>query len=460
MPAYGPGAIINRSSRPTYGAAVSGLLDAIQGRQERESVLEMQRKQQEQAAREARVQGVMEDLKKVPASKLQEYIAQLPPDLQDDLRNRGRGLIKLPMTSEEYAEQRRIGDFTELGKLDPTDPRVRASAEARTYAYLTKRDLPPEQWQATMTGNLQGTAGLTEANRIANKQQVTANEAADNALAGRKFTEIEKPESLATIGRTNAETRKYGAEVGKVGAEVALLNARRDALQNPAADGGDSAEAIADAIVNGLQPPDTKGLYKLAGPVRAELAKRGYNLTTANLDWQATQRHVATLNGPQQTRLRQAVDASYHQLDVVEKLYQEWKQKGAVTGIRIFNRASLAAAKNLPGEAGAAAQALDGQIALLTGELGNTLMGGNSPTDHALTLASSMLASDWNEQTFTKGIQQLRTDLKIRQNSLQNSTPAGLSQPNAGADAPFSQNSAPRPPTAQQRPASDPLRIF
>ncbi|TGV67368.1 hypothetical protein EN792_066370, partial [Mesorhizobium sp. M00.F.Ca.ET.149.01.1.1] len=56
-------------------------------------------------------------------------------------------------------------------------------------------------------------------------------------------------------------------------------------ISAPNAQGGtnDDAKAIAGAIVNGDQPPDMKGLYKFSGPVRAELAKQGYNLTTAQI---------------------------------------------------------------------------------------------------------------------------------------------------------------------------------
>ena len=60
---------------------------------------------------------------------------------------------------------------------------------------------------------------------------------------------------------------------------------------------------IADAIEKGEQPPSLGSMYKMAAPVRAELAKRGYDLANAQMDWDATKRHLSTLNGPQQTRI-------------------------------------------------------------------------------------------------------------------------------------------------------------
>jgi hypothetical protein len=141
---------------------------------------------------------------------------------------------------------------------------------------------------------------------------------------------------------------------------------------------------IAAAIISGDQPPTLKGLYRNAAPVRAELARQGFNLSRAETDWNAVQKHIATLNGNQQTRLQQAVSTASDSLDKIEGLYNEWKQLGPNSGIKIFNRASLAAARNLPGRTGAVAQALEGQISDLTAELAVVYMGGNSPTDHGL----------------------------------------------------------------------------
>lgn len=184
---------------------------------------------------------------------------------------------------------------------------------------------------------------------------------------------------------------------------------------------------IAAGIIRGELPPTTKGLYRNAGPVLAELGRQGFNLQRAESDWNAVQKHIGTLNGSQQERLRQSITSASDMVDKVDQLYSEWKQVGAESGIKVFNRASLAVAKNLPGRAGAVAQALDAQIADLTADLGNIYMGGNSPTERALELAGKSLQSDWNDQTFTEGVKQIRSNVKIRYNSIINSQPAGTS---------------------------------
>ncbi|TGP26105.1 MULTISPECIES: hypothetical protein [unclassified Mesorhizobium] len=207
-------------------------------------------------------------------------------------------------------------------------------------------------------------------------------------------------------------------------------------ISAPNAQGGtnDDAKAIAGAIVNGDQPPDMKGLYKFSGPVRAELAKQGYNLTTAQEDWQATQRYLSSANGPQQLRLRQSVDFASEQLNQIDQLASQWD----AGKFKVLNAANLAAAKNgLYGQdAASLATKLDAAITDLTADLGNVYMGGNSPTDHALELAGKNLSSSWSSATIHDMTKQIRQSLVYRQNSLRNATVAGMP---AGTN-PYDQN--------------------
>jgi hypothetical protein len=190
----------------------------------------------------------------------------------------------------------------------------------------------------------------------------------------------------------------------------------------------DDATAIAEAIARGEQPPETTGLYRYGASVRAILAKRGYNLATAQQDWRATQRHFATLNGSQQTRMRQAVDNAYHSLDVIEDLAGQWRGGK----FPILNRASLLLAKG--GAQGPVAQQiatnLEAQIADVASELGNVYMGGNSPTDHALSMAAKNLSADWTETQLKSALNLARRNLEIRQNSIRNTGVVGASDTN------------------------------
>lgn len=240
-------------------------------------------------------------------------------------------------------------------------------------------------------------------------------------------------------------TRGFDTKTGTVKfAHTAKGEAKKRAQTAP---GGsvDDPKIIAQGIMNGHQPPDTKGLYRNGTAVRAELERNGYDLMTAQRDWTAVQKHLSTLNGTQQERLRQAVSFTYDSLDQIEQLYDEWKREGAVSGVKLFNRASLAVSKNLPGKAGQAATLLEAQINDLTSELGTVYKGGNGSTDESLRLAGENLKGEWNEGTFKRGLDQIRKNLQIRRNSINNSQAAGVS-----ADSPYAPKqtgtTAPPPP--------------
>jgi hypothetical protein len=189
-----------------------------------------------------------------------------------------------------------------------------------------------------------------------------------------------------------------------------------------------SPEDIANAIMRGEQPPTTTGLYRYGVSVRSILARKGFNLAEAETDWRATQKHVSTLNGSQQVRMHQAIDNASHSLDVIEDLAKQW-QGG---GFPLLNKGRLAAARQgaLGSQAQQIATQLEAQIADVTSELGNVYMGGNSPTDHSLSLAAKNLKADWSLPQLTAAINLSRKNLQIRSNSMRNAGVAGVSAGN------------------------------
>jgi len=156
------------------------------------------------------------------------------------------------------------------------------------------------------------------------------------------------------------------------------------------------------------------------------LASKGFDLTTATREYKAVKDQLHTLNGPQQNRLRQSIVSAMDITDNIDKLYQEWKTVAPVSGFKVFNKASIASAKQMPGEAGAIAQALEAQIADLTSDLGSVYQGGNSPTIEALKLAEKNLAANWNEETFKRATDLIRKNLKIRHNAILHAGVAGV----------------------------------
>lgn len=189
----------------------------------------------------------------------------------------------------------------------------------------------------------------------------------------------------------------------------------------------DEATKIGDAIMKGDQPPELSGfgMAKIAPQVRAYLAERGFDLTTATQDWSAMKKYVSSLNSTQQVRLKQATTFSYDSLKIIEDLAKQWDGGN----FPILNKVNLLAAKQgaYGKDASMIATKLDAQIADLTSELGTVYKGGNSSTDESLKLAAQNLKSEWSREVLQANIEQVRTNLGIRLNSIKHTTIGGIS---------------------------------
>lgn len=213
---------------------------------------------------------------------------------------------------------------------------------------------------------------------------------------------------------------------------------------------GQATDADVDAFLDGVEegtlPPLMPGRASpLYTKIMGRAQRRGLDLAGRITDWSATQKHVATMNGAQQLRLNQAVNALPEMLDSVEALAKQWR----AGRFPALNRAQLALAKGgaLGPEAAAIANQLDAQIADVVADLGNVYMGGNSPTDHALSLAGKSLSADWSEPVLLKMVALAKKNVQIRRNSIQSTGVAGASEGNP-YDNPTPTPPVPPPPVS------------
>ncbi len=329
-----------------------------------------------------------------------------------------------------------------------TEIREQSAAAAGEKAAATQgaKDSPEaiaaagERAKATAQGRVEGTLKADPYANVPKRYQPVVRAAAERA--GRELSAEEQKSAMdAEDKRTRDDT---DSRILKRGEKMeALREKNRERLASirdrmVTARGGASAlsktdvDAIVEGVISGDIPPDLKGFYRQKGAIVAGLARRGYQLSQAQGEWAAVQKHIGTLNGPQQLRLRQAVEKIGPHLDVIEGLYKEWKDAGSRSGIKVFNRASLVAAKNLPGEAGSIAANLEAQIVDLQAELGNVYMGGNTPTDKALEMAAHNLKAEWNEQTFARAVKLIRKNAGLRMAAVRNTGPNG-----ARVDSPY-----------------------
>jgi len=196
----------------------------------------------------------------------------------------------------------------------------------------------------------------------------------------------------------------------------------------------DDVKTIVQGMIDGTLPPQLPGRASPAyNAIMAEAQRRGYNLAGAVTDWTATQKHTATMNGAQQLRLNQAINALPEMLDNVETLAKQWK----AGRFAALNKISLAAAKHgvYGQQAATIANQLDAQIADVVADLGNVYMGGNSPTDHALGLAAKSLNAEWSEKVLVDMVALAKKNVQIRRNSINSTGVAGASEGNPYAPA-------------------------
>jgi len=176
-------------------------------------------------------------------------------------------------------------------------------------------------------------------------------------------------------------------------------------------------KALADAIISGAREPNTATLGRpAAAAVDSELAKRGFNKTHAMLDYKMVERAIASLDGTQQTRMRQAAQTALASLDIIDELAGQWK------GGRFpaLNSANLALARQgaYGPDAQQIANQLEAQITDVTSELAQVYMGGGTPTDEALKLAQKNLSAAWSEATLKQNTKLARANLQVRMNSM------------------------------------------
>jgi hypothetical protein len=192
---------------------------------------------------------------------------------------------------------------------------------------------------------------------------------------------------------------------------------------------------IVRGIENGTIPPDALsgyGMSKVAPQGKALLAKHGYNLSRAILDWRATEAHYRSLNSVQQVRLREATGYAAESLSLLsnpdnrgDDLIGQLRNLVPRTKFPVLNSAALLAARHgtFGDAAASAATQIENQITELQSELATVYKGGNSPTDIGIGQAMKILAGEWSENVLRDGVDLARKNLQLRLNSIRNVTP-------------------------------------
>ena len=191
-------------------------------------------------------------------------------------------------------------------------------------------------------------------------------------------------------------------------------------------------------IATGLQPPTITGsMGAFSSYIKAGLSAVGFNMVDATNEWNATQKYIASANSPTQVKLKQAITSVQQGIGQLKSDAAAWNAGGFAP----LNSANMIAA--LSGAYGQDAQSIAAdfqqQSTIIQDELGQTFMGGNSPTDKALGLAGKVFDTSWSDTTLNSALDQLDTNLGFRMNAINTVQVGGL-----GGDAsnPYSPSSS------------------
>lgn len=185
---------------------------------------------------------------------------------------------------------------------------------------------------------------------------------------------------------------------------------------------------IANAIIEGKQPPDLKGMYRQGGAVRAELAAQGFDLSKAEQEWQSAHKQIISLNGPQMVRYAGLATSVVNTIDEARNLAKELNN----SGIPLLNKAKLTTYIQTQGnsEKGQLAAKYLATINTLQEEFANLAQGGYAPTESAWHLARQQINGDYGVKQLDASLSEVQRLIRYRLQGIPNFQTLGPSAPN------------------------------
>jgi hypothetical protein len=228
-------------------------------------------------------------------------------------------MLHAGLPTPEMQRQRDLTNLLEISNAQ-SNQGLRAAHEGlyRLQSQMADRQMPDGRWiqvPIAHVGAFDAAMARIQAapDKTINPQQATFEYLTQPVAQGGKglapdaaYQLIQKQPADISPDRETFNYYTRSKEQGGLGLSPAQAYDKMHPRQNLTI-GSTDVKDIADAIESGDQPPTLTGLYRNAAPVRAELARRGVPVARMETDWKATQRYMATLNGPQQVRLRQAI---------------------------------------------------------------------------------------------------------------------------------------------------------
>jgi len=221
----------------------------------------------------------------------------------------------------------------------PSPQALAAGRQAEARAQGQPPPMPGTATSEQMDRYARGGGGWLDLPQLA--QRIDA--ANPNASPQVKFRALQKGMGLLNAGGQNQfrqfieqqrmqETYRHNTEMEQIAKErIAGGEGKSEVVK-------DQSEKIGQAIIDGSQAPDLKGLgTKVSAGTRAYLKDQGFNLTRAQMEWTAAQKQVTALNTQQATSLRDTGATVLRTIDEVKELSEQMK----LSGVQFLNKSQL-----------------------------------------------------------------------------------------------------------------------
>ena len=182
--------------------------------------------------------------------------------------------------------------------------------------------------------------------------------------------------------------------------------------QDPQAE--ESAQSIAQGIMSGRIPPDSKGLSRggMWARVLPILEKGGYNVARAQQEWKQVDRTIASLNAPRMQQFKSLSGTVFKEGDRVKTLAAQMN----MTGSKFINMADLWEASNIEGDSPrkALAQTYLTAINNFKENFAQLANGGYAPTESVWHLANAQLNPAFSVKQMNATIDEMGRAIKFR----------------------------------------------
>lgn len=287
------------------------------------------------------------------------------------------------------------------------------------------------------------------------------------SIYGSDMTPQQKAEALSMSGNPTAQ--KLGSTIlsGERARNSQANQDRNFAFKQNVQAGkeNDIALLAEQAVKSGYLDP--RGMYGKFGAVKAYLEKNypDFDANGAIYKTEAMRKQIQSLNGPQQTRLHQAISSVEKSIPEMARLNDAFNRSGfipmnrLVIGLRQNNMGGVNSdlkvdTKGMNPDQVQIAQQFVTQMNIMRDETAQVFSGGYAPTEAAFHLADQVLNPFYGNKVTKAGLDQLGTNLKIRRAALSDvQAMVPNFNPATGSDNYFDQNDPNVISTGQGAPA-------